>query len=118
MMTEERMLTLEAFEEASEVVKRVTQETKLIYSKHFSDKTGNKVYFKPENMQLTGAYKLRGAYYTISTLTNEERSRGLITASAGNHAQGVAYAAQCYGVKAVIVMPTTTPLIKVERTRG
>ncbi len=117
-MTEERMLTLEAFEEASEVVKRVTQETKLIYSKHFSDKTGNRVYFKPENMQLTGAYKLRGAYYTISTLTDEERSRGLITASAGNHAQGVAYAAQCYGVKAVIVMPTTTPLIKVERTRG
>ena len=117
-MTEERMLTLEAFEEASEVVRRVTQETKLIYSKHFSDKTGNKVYFKPENMQLTGAYKLRGAYYTISTLTDEERSRGLITASAGNHAQGVAYASQCYGVKAVIVMPTTTPLIKVERTRG
>lgn len=116
--TESRMLTLEAFEEASEVVKRVTQETKLIYSKHFSDKTGNKVYFKPENMQLTGAYKLRGAYYTISTLTDEERARGLITASAGNHAQGVAYAAQCYGVKAVIVMPTTTPLIKVERTRG
>jgi threonine dehydratase len=113
-----KMLTLEAFEEASEVVKRVTQETKLIYSKPFSDKTGNKVYFKPENMQLTGAYKLRGAYYTISTLTDEERSRGLITASAGNHAQGVAYAAQCYGVKAVIVMPTTTPLIKVERTKG
>lgn len=117
-MTEDRMLTLEAFEEASEVVKRVTQETKLIYSKHFSDKTGNRVYFKPENMQLTGAYKLRGAYYTISTLTDEERARGLITASAGNHAQGVAYAAQCYGVKAVIVMPTTTPLIKVERTRS
>ena len=117
-MTEERMLTLEAFEEASEVVRRVTQETKLIYSKHFSDKTGNKVYFKPENMQLTGAYKLRGAYYTISTFTYEKKSRGLITASAGNHAQGVAYAAQCYGVKAVIVMPTTTPLIKVERTRG
>lgn len=115
---ENRMLTLEAFEEASEAVKRVTQETKLIYSKHFSDKTGNKVYFKPENMQLTGAYKLRGAYYTISTLSDEERSKGLITASAGNHAQGVAYAAQCYGVKAVIVMPTTTPLIKVERTRG
>lgn len=112
------MLTLEAFEEASQLVKKVTQETKLIHSKYFSDKTGNKVYFKPENMQLTGAYKLRGAYYTISTLTDEERAKGLITASAGNHAQGVAYAAQCYGVKAVIVMPTTTPLIKVERTRG
>ena len=115
---EKGMLTLPAFEAACEAVKKVTQETRLIYSKYFSDHTGNKVYFKPENMQLTGAYKLRGAYYTIGTLTDEERQRGLITASAGNHAQGVAYAAQCYGVKAVIVMPTTTPLIKVERTKA
>ena len=115
---EKGMLTLPAFEAACEAVKKVTQETRLIYSKYFSDHTGNKVYFKPENMQLTGAYKLRGAYYTIGTLTEEERQRGLITASAGNHAQGVAYAAQCYGVKAVIVMPTTTPLIKVERTKA
>ncbi len=115
---EKEMLTLPAFEAACEAVKKVTQETRLIYSKYFSDHTGNKIYFKPENMQLTGAYKLRGAYYTIGTLTDEERQRGLITASAGNHAQGVAYAAQCYGVKAVIVMPTTTPLIKVERTKA
>lgn len=114
----EEMLTLEKFEEASETVKKVTQETKLIYSDYFSGLTGNKVYLKPENMQFTGAYKLRGAYYKISTLTQEERSRGLITASAGNHAQGVAYAAKCYGAKAVIVMPTTTPLIKVERTKS
>ena len=112
------MLTLEKFEEASEIVKQVTQETKLIYSKYFSEQTGNKVYLKPENMQLTGAYKVRGAYYKISTLSAEERAKGLITASAGNHAQGVAYAAQVYGVKAVIVMATTTPLIKVERTKG
>lgn len=115
---EKNMLTLPAFEAACEAVKKVTQETGLIYSKYFSDHTGNKIYFKPENMQLTGAYKLRGAYYTIGTLTEEERQRGLITASAGNHAQGVAYAAQCYGVKAVIVMPTTIPLIKVERTKA
>ena len=115
---EKNMLTLPAFEAACEAVKKVTQETGLIYSKYFSDHTGNKIYFKPENMQLTGAYKLRGAYYTIGTLTEEERQRGQITASAGNHAQGVAYAAQCYGVKAVIVMPTTTPLIKVERTKA
>ena len=115
---EKNMLTLPAFEAACEAVKKVTQETGLIYSKYFSDHTGNKIYFKPENMQLTGAYKLRGAYYTIGTLTEEERQRGLITASARNHAQGVAYAAQCYGVKAVIVMPTTTPLIKVERTKA
>ena len=112
------MLTLEKFEEASEIVKRVTQETKLIHSDYFSNMTGNRVYFKPENMQRTGAYKLRGAYYKISTLSEEERERGLITASAGNHAQGVAYAAKAFGVKAVIVMPTTTPLIKVERTKS
>lgn len=111
-------LSLDKFEEAYEIVREVTSETKLIYSDYFSSQTGNKVYLKPENMQLTGAYKLRGAYYKISTLSDEERSRGLITASAGNHAQGVAYAAKCYGVKAVIVMPTTTPLIKVNRTKG
>ena len=111
-------LSLDKFEEASEIVKRVTSETKLVYSEYFSAKTGNKVYFKPENMQYTGAYKLRGAYYKISTLSDEERARGLITASAGNHAQGVAYAAKSYGAKATIVMPTTTPLIKVNRTKG
>ncbi len=112
------MLTLEKFEEASELVKKVTSETKLIFSEYLSGQTGNKVYLKPENMQLTGAYKLRGAYYKISTLSPEEREKGLITASAGNHAQGVAYAAKKYGVKAVIVMPTTTPLMKVNRTKG
>lgn len=112
------MLTLEAFEEAVEVVQRVAIETKLAYSNYFSEQTGNKVYLKPENMQLTGAYKLRGAYYKISTLTEEEREKGLITASAGNHAQGVAYAAKAYGCKAVIVMPTTTPLMKVNRTKS
>ena len=114
----EEMLTLDKFEEASEVVKKVTLETKLVYSDYLSAKTGNKVYLKPENMQFTGAYKLRGAYYKLSTLTEEERQKGLITASAGNHAQGVAYAAKCYGVKAVIVMPNTTPLIKVNRTKN
>lgn len=111
-------LTLDKFEEAYEIVKEVASETKLVYSDYFSAQTGNKVYLKPENMQLTGAYKLRGAYYKISTLTEDERAKGLITASAGNHAQGVAYAAKCYGVKAVIVMPNTTPLIKVNRTKG
>lgn len=111
-------LSLDKFEEAYEVVKEVASETKLVYSDYFSAQTGNKVYLKPENMQLTGAYKLRGAYYKISTLSEAERDKGLITASAGNHAQGVAYAAKCYGVKAVIVMPTTTPLIKVNRTKS
>ena len=113
-----QMLTLESFEEAAEIVKKVTQETKLIKSSYFSELTGNKVYLKPENMQRTGAYKVRGAYYKISTLSEEEKEKGLIAASAGNHAQGVAYAAHKFGVKAVIVMPTTTPLIKVERTKS
>ena len=110
--------TLEKFEEASEIVQKVTQETKLMYSEYFSAQTGNRVYFKPENMQVTGAYKVRGAYYKISTLNQEERERGLIAASAGNHAQGVAYAAKLAGIKAVIVMPTTTPLIKINRTKN
>lgn len=111
-------LTLEKFEEASDRVKEVTLETRLVYSEYFSNQTGNKVYFKPENLQYTGAYKVRGAYYKISTLTDEERKKGLITASAGNHAQGVAYASKIYGVKAVIVMPTSTPIIKINRTKS
>ncbi len=112
------MLSLEKFEEASEIVNQVILRTDLIYSEYFSQISQNKVYLKPENMQYTGAYKVRGAYYKISTLSEEERQKGLITASAGNHAQGVAYAAKVYGVKAVIVMPTTTPLIKVNRTKS
>ena len=112
------MMTLDKFEEATEAVKKVILRTELVYSDYFSDQTGNKIYLKPENMQFTGAYKVRGAYYKISTLTKEEREHGLITASAGNHAQGVAYAAKLYNVKAVIVMPATTPLIKVNRTKS
>ena len=112
------MLTLEKFELASEVVKEVTKPTKLVYSEYLSQQTGGKVYLKPENMQHTGAYKLRGAYYKISQLTEEERMKGIITASAGNHAQGIAYAAKEFGCKAVIVMPTITPLIKVNRTKN
>ncbi len=112
------MLTIDKFEEAYNTVSKVVLPTNLVKSEFFSDQCGNHVYLKPENMQLTGAYKIRGAYYKISTLSNEEREKGLITASAGNHAQGVAYAAKAYGVKATIVMPTTTPLIKVNRTKG
>ncbi len=110
-------MTLENFEEACEIVGRVTNKTGLVYSQCFSDQCGNKVYLKPENMQKTGAFKIRGAYYKISTLSDEDRKKGLITASAGNHAQGVAYAAKAYGCKAVIVMPTATPLIKVNHTK-
>ena len=111
-------LTLEKFEQASEIVKKVTLPTKLVYSEYLSQQTGGRIYLKPENMQYTGAYKVRGSYYKISTLSKEERERGLITASAGNHAQGVAYAASKFGCKATIVMPTVTPLIKVNRTKS
>lgn len=111
-------LTLERFEEASEIVRKVTLPTNLEYSESLSNQTGGKIYLKPENMQYTGAYKVRGAYYKIATLSDEQRERGLITASAGNHAQGVAYAASKFGCKATIVMPTVTPLIKVNRTKS
>lgn len=111
-------MTLDKFEQASKIVKEATIETKMVYSDFWSDATGNHVYLKPENLQRTGAYKVRGSYYKISTMSPEAREKGLITASAGNHAQGVAYAAKKFGVKSVIVMPTTTPLIKVNRTKS
>ena len=111
------MMTLEDFKAARSVLSGVIADTRLVYSPAFSKATGNQVYIKPENMQVTGAYKIRGAYYKISTLSPEEKERGLITASAGNHAQGVAYAAQAAGVKATVVMPTTTPLVKVNNTK-
>ena len=111
------MLTLESFKAARSVLQAVLRPTPLIHSPYLSKNCGNSVYLKPENMQATGAYKLRGAYYKISTLSQEEKDRGLVTASAGNHAQGVAYAAQAAGVAATIVMPTTTPLVKVNNTK-
>lgn len=111
------MPTLEQFKTARSVLKGVIRDTSLIYSPALSKGCGNRVYLKPENMQITGAYKIRGAYYKISTLTQEQKDRGLVTASAGNHAQGVAYAAQAAGVPATIIMPTTTPLVKVNNTK-
>ena len=111
------MMTLEDFKAARSVLAGVIADTHLVHSVAFSKATGNHVYIKPENMQVTGAYKIRGAYDKISTLTPEEKARGLSTASAGNPAQGVAYAAQAAGVKATVVMPTTTPLVKVNNTK-
>ncbi len=111
------MLTLEQFKNARSVLQGVLRPTPLIHSPYLSKNCGNNVYLKPENMQVTGAYKIRGAYFKISTLTEEEKSLGLVTASAGNHAQGVAYAAQAAGVAATVVMPTTTPLVKVNNTK-
>lgn len=111
------MLSLSQFEDARERLKDVIKETKLIHSPIFSEECGNEVYIKPENLQITGAFKIRGAYNRISLLDEDAKKRGLIASSAGNHAQGVAYAAQKLGVKATIVMPKPTPLIKVEATK-
>jgi len=111
-------LELQRIQEAASVIKGITKETQLIYSPVFSMESGNEIYLKPENLQLTGAFKIRGAYFKISCLTDDEKKRGLIASSAGNHAQGVALAAQMQGVKSTIVMPKTTPLIKVEATKN
>ena len=111
------MLTLTEFRQARDLLSGILADTSLVYSPHFSRQCGGNVYLKPENMQVTGAYKVRGACFKISTLTEEEKARGLVTASAGNHAQGVAFAAQRAGVPATIVMPTTTPLVKVNNTK-
>jgi len=112
------MMTLEDFKAARRVLDGVLAPTHLIPSPALSKATGNQVYLKPENMQVTGAYKIRGAFFKISTLSQEETDRGLVTASAGNHAQGVAFAAQRAGAVATIVMPTTTPLMKVNNTKS
>lgn len=111
------MLTLEDFRAARDLLSGILLNTSLVYSPYFSKSSGNQVYLKPENLQLTGAYKVRGACFKISTLSDEEKARGLVTASAGNHAQGVAFAARNAGIAATVVMPTTTPLVKVNNTR-
>ena len=112
------MMTLNEFRQARDLLSGILSDTSLIYSPHFSQQCGGQVYLKPENMQVTGAYKVRGACYKVSTLTDGEKARGLVTASAGNHAQGVAFAAQKAGIAATIVMPTTTPLVKVNNTKA
>ena len=111
------MHKLYEFMEARERLGTVIEKTKLIHSTVFSEESGNDIYIKPENLQKTGSFKIRGAYNRIAKLTEEEKNRGVIAASAGNHAQGVAFGAQKLGIKAVIVMPKHTPLIKVEATR-
>lgn len=104
--------------EARERIKDICVNTKLIYSSEFSRESGNEVYIKPENLQITGAFKLRGALNKVGKLSDEQKRKGLIASSAGNHAQGVAYSASKLGIKATIVMPETTPLIKVQATRN
>ena len=112
------MLTLEKFQAAESVLRNVILDTGLVYSPFFSKQTGNNVWLKPENLQLTGAYKIRGALYKVSLLSPQQREHGIITASAGNHAQGIGYAAQHLNAKATIVMPETTPLVKVNNTKS
>ena len=112
------MLKLEAFKAAKKRVDEVIDETRLIHSDAFSNECGNDVYIKPENLQKTGAFKIRGAYNKIIKLDDEAKMKGLIASSAGNHAQWVAYAAKKLGVKATICMPAHTPLIKVEATKA
>lgn len=112
------MLKLENFQAAKKRVDEVIDETHLIHSDAFSNECGNDVYIKPENLQKTGAFKIRGAYNKIIKLSDDAKKKGLIASSAGNHAQGVAYAAKKLGVKATICMPAHTPLIKVEATKA
>jgi len=109
---------IEDFRNARDTLKNVLLKTNLVYSESFSRSTGNHIYLKPENMQLTGSFKIRGAYYKISKLSREQRAKGLITSSAGNHAQGVAYGAQLKKAAATIIMPSTTPLVKVNNTKS
>lgn len=108
---------LKSIKEAQKRLEGVIKKTPLMYTDVFSDLSGNQVYMKPENLQKTGAFKIRGAFNKIAQLSDDEKSKGLVTSSAGNHAQGVAYAAKELGVKATIVMPVTTPFIKVDSTR-
>ena len=111
------MSKIQNFITAREKLSKVLLKTSLIHSPIFSKESGNEVFIKPENLQKTGSFKIRGAYNKITNLSDEEKKKGVIASSAGNHAQGVAYGAKESGIKAVIVMPKSTPLIKVESTK-
>lgn len=114
----ENMNHEEKIRQASKNLEGTIKKTNLIYSDFFSKEYGNSVYIKPENLQVTGSFKVRGAFNKIANLSEEERAKGVVTSSAGNHAQGVALSSQKAGIKSVIVMPTVTPLIKIEGTRA
>lgn len=109
-------LSLDRIYQAAFALKDAARKTDLIYSPHFSGK--NQVYLKTENLQVTGSFKLRGAYFKISRLSDEEKAAGIVACSAGNHAQGVALAAQRLGIKATICMPDGAPISKVEATKS
>lgn len=109
---------IEDVKKAQENIKGIVIKTPLLYSNIFSDICSNNVYMKCENLQLTGAYKIRGALNKIKSLSDDEKKRGVVCSSAGNHAQGVAYAASLMGVTSTIVMPKTTPYLKVQSTKN
>ena len=111
------MLALEKIEQAHQRIKDVVVNTPYSYAPFLSHESGVEVFLKKENLQMTGAFKLRGAFNKIASLSDAERAQGVVAASAGNHAQGVAYSAQHFGIKAVIVMPDSTPLTKVNGVR-
>src|ERR1700759_3940233 len=111
-------LTLARFKEARERLNGAIYRTPCARSQTLSRQTGQNIFLKLENLQMTGSFKERGALNKIATLTEEQGKRGVVAASAGNHAQGVAYHATERGIRAVIVMPLTTPLGKVQATRG
>ncbi len=110
------MIQISEIYKASEVLKSVVNKTPLIYAPKINKEA--QIYLKPENLQFTGSFKLRGAYYKISQLTDEEKSRGVIACSAGNHAQGVAFGATRNGIKSLICLPAGAPISKVEATKG
>lgn len=111
-------ITLEQIVAAREIVRQVVSQTPIDSARFLSEKLGSPVLLKCENMQRTGSYKIRGATYRLSQLSEEQRSRGVVAASAGNHAQGVAFAARQLGIKATIFMPVGVPLPKLQATRG
>ncbi len=112
------MIPLNEIIQAKKNISKVVKKTVFVYAPLLSQKVQTKVYLKKENLQITGAFKIRGAYNKILSLTKEEKKRGVIAASAGNHAQGVAYSAKAFGVPAIIVMPEATPLLKVIGTKA
>ncbi len=112
------MIPLSEIVKAKRQLAGVVTNTPCALAPILSEEVGTNVYLKKENLQITGAYKLRGAYNKIASLTKEERKRGVIAASAGNHAQGVAYSARVFGIQATIVMPEATPLLKVTGTKA
>ncbi len=107
------MLHLEKIQEAKKRIEEIVVQTPFAYAPYLSEITGVNIYLKKENLQVTGAFKIRGAYNKIASLTQEERKYGVVAASAGNHAQGVALSANLFNIKAVIIMPESTPLTKV-----